>query len=459
MSSRLGIFGLSTMGKNLALNFLDHHINVSVYNRTAAVTANFIKENPRPEMVGFENLNDFIHSLEKPRIVLLLIKSEGVDAVLDELSQHLEIEDSVVDLGNSNFNASRARFDKFKNKFHFIDAGISGGEKGARFGASFLVGGDRFPERIFDLLSVVSAKAKGEPCICFIEGAGGGHFVKMIHNGIEYAVMQTLVEVIVLLKNLGYQNEQIINYLEELGRNYLQSFLLSICVDILKKDLETNILSQIVDEAGQKGTGRWSVETSMEWSVGVPGITNSVEARQLSSYFLKIRSLGSTINFHNGKVGECSLDLIEDSLRLSYLCFYDQAMRLMAEASTKLGYDINISGVLKSWRAGCILAADHLNELSQLTQDIKGDFLSHQPVMDFLAPNPDKMMVSLCSLVKLCLDSRSYCPVLCSVYNYLTGAFAKKPVGFYLIQAMRDYFGRHGVKLDGQEGLINFEWQ
>lgn len=460
MTNRVGIFGLSTMGKNLALNFVDKGVTVSVFNRTPSVTYSFLKENQHPNLVGFENLNDFISSLERPRIILLLIKSEAVEVVLNELSKLLDSEDYVVDLGNSYFLDSRDRNQRYINKFNFVDCGISGGEEGARHGPSLVLGGSNFPAQVFDVLKLVSARFGDEFCLGYFEGDGAGHFVKMIHNAIEYAVMQSLTEIITLLFNLKEEQAEIIQKLRELEHRGMSSYLLGICINILEYDLENRILHRIVDEAGQKGTGKWCSQVSLDWGVGVPSITCAVEARQLSIYFNSLRSSPGIKVFNNSVLKPPSVEILYDVLNLCYLCFYDQALRLIAHANRNLGYKIDVSLVFKVWRAGCILAASHLNQLSQMFHNSNySDLLSNMNLVERFSPSIQDKFRSLTHFVNCVSDSYSYAPVIFSVYNYLLGAFSNKRLGFSLIQAMRDFFGRHGVYLDGSGQLTNIEWK
>ncbi|MCS6894363.1 MAG: NAD(P)-binding domain-containing protein, partial [Deltaproteobacteria bacterium] len=328
MPSKVGIFGLSTMGKNLALNFSDNDVSVSVFNRTSSVTKEFVRSENRKNLVGFELVEDFINSLDKPRIVLLLVKSDAVDSVLGLLKKSLEFDDIVVDLGNSYFRDSKLRAKLFEGNFIFCDCGISGGEKGARHGASFMIGGSgEAPEKLKEVLAKVSAFKGDYSCVEIFEGAGAGHFVKMTHNAIEYAVMQMYAELYALFIRLRYSTEQVIEVFEKLRQKGLDSYLLSITIDILKYDLKNNILRRIVEEAGQKGTGRWTSQTALDWGIGVPTLSAAVEARNLSSYFSQFSQRLSTV-MTSGCNQSLDIDMLVDSIKLVYLTTYEQGVQL-----------------------------------------------------------------------------------------------------------------------------------
>ncbi|MCS6961164.1 MAG: NAD(P)-binding domain-containing protein [Deltaproteobacteria bacterium] len=455
MASKLGIYGLSTMGKNLALNFVDKNTPISVFNRTSGVTYEFVRTVNSSNLIGFELLQDFLDSLEYPRVIFLLIKSEAVHKVLEEMAPLLSPDDIVVDLGNSFYRESRQLSQKYRDKFNFIDCGISGGEEGARYGASFMLGGTERSLHVKNILERVAAKTKDYPCVELFEGSGAGHFVKMLHNAIEYAVMQFLGEIYACLKKFKLEDFEIAAVFESVSKTELNSYLLQITIDILNFSKENGILDQIEEKSGQKGTGKWAVQTALDYGLGVPNITCAVEARNLSHYFSEFQLRNSTMV---DKKIDCG-PLI-DLFYLFYIAIYDQAVQVLRKSREIELFNFKLNQPFKVWQAGSILASDHIHRLTVEELDSTDSFIrGPREIRDFFIYDFEKQMASLKNFIKIGLDAGCFMPCCMSVYNYLTGLTASFPLGFNLIQAQRDYFGRHGVLLKGQTNLTNIKWK
>ena len=375
--SDFGLIGLAVMGQNLVLNVESRGFQVSVYNRTVSTMEEFIAENPNKKLVGCESLEEFVDSLASPRKIQIMVKAGGpVDAVIDSLIPLLDKGDIIIDGGNSLYTDTERR-DKYCSEagMRFIGAGVSGGEEGALKGPSIMPGG---PESTWEVMKPIfesiSAKVDGEPCVVHIGEGGAGHFVKMVHNGIEYGDMQLICEAYNIFKAAGFSNEELADIFADWNDGDLESFLIEITANIFKqKDPETgqDIVDLIVDKAGQKGTGRWTVMGSVEQAVPFSTIAGSVEARILSSMRDQRKVASSVLqgpsnwDFNLEMSKEDLVKKVRNALYASKIVSYAQGLDLITKVGDDKGWNLNLGEIAKIWRGGCIIRARFLNHITE----------------------------------------------------------------------------------------------
>ncbi|WP_213357787.1 decarboxylating NADP(+)-dependent phosphogluconate dehydrogenase [Chlamydiifrater phoenicopteri] len=453
--SDIGLIGLAVMGKNLVLNMRDHGFSVSVYNRSQEKTQEFLQE---PEVLGstirgFYSLQDFISSLERPRKVLLMIKSgDPVDRTIDAMLPFLEKGDIIIDGGNSYFLDSERRYKYLQDKgILFVGAGISGGEEGARFGPSIMPGGDfrawKSIEPIF--LSIAAKSQDGKPCCSWIGSGGAGHYVKMVHNGIEYGDMQLISELYGLMRDyVGMSSEEIALTFSDWNKQELESFLVRITSEVLKAKNENNqpIIDSILDVAGQKGTGKWTALEALQMDVPLSLITGSVFSRYLSG--MKEERVEAHKLFQKSKVefSGSKKDFLQDCFQALYaskIISYSQGFSLLKQASMKFDWNLDLGEISLIWRGGCIIQSVFL-------QDIKDAFVSD--------PNLSSLVVAPFFVKALAFADKGWrrvvssavlagvsIPCLSEAIAYFDGYTTAKS-SINLIQGLRDYFGAHSYE-------------
>ncbi|RZK68846.1 MAG: NADP-dependent phosphogluconate dehydrogenase [Pedobacter sp.] len=370
----LGMIGLGTMGRNLLLNMADKGFKVTGYDKDQKMLKKLEEDGKAHDLKGFESLEDFLQSLELPRRIVLLVPAGPiVDSVINELVPLLDKDDMIIDSGNSHFTDTSRRAEELSDKgIHFFGMGISGGEEGARFGPSMMPGGDKTAyEAVKPILEAVSAKVNGDPCVAYIGPGASGHFVKMVHNGIEYAMMQILAETYDLLKNgLGYQNEQIYELFDKWNNGRLKSFLLEVTKDIFKvKDEKTGafLIDLIKDEAKSKGTGKWTTQVSVDLQLPIPTINEAVSTRDLSKFKALRVELSKALpheplNIEDKANFEVQL---EQALYFAMITSYAQGLHLLEQASKEFKYELNLKEISQIWRGGCIIRAELLEDIYQ----------------------------------------------------------------------------------------------
>ncbi|RZK17692.1 MAG: NADP-dependent phosphogluconate dehydrogenase, partial [Flavobacterium sp.] len=378
---KLGMIGLGTMGRNLLLNMADKGFSVTGYDKDHKMIAKLEEEGKNHNLKGFDNIENFIDSLATPRTLILLVPAGPiVDSVIAELKPLLSKGDIIIDSGNSHFTDTNRRVDELeKDGLHFFGMGISGGEEGARFGPSMMPGGDKQAYNVVkDVFDAIAAKVNNDPCVTYIGPGASGHFVKMVHNGIEYAIMELIAEVYGILKNgLGYSNDDIYKVFKKWNEGRLQSFLLEITAEIFVfKDGDTNIdlLDQIKDEARSKGTGKWTSEVSMELQLPIPTINEAVSNRDLSKFKQLRVSLEEGFGKKDTKI-DVTIDELEDAFYFSMISAYAQGMHLLVQASKEYQYDLKLQEIAKIWRGGCIIRAKFLEDIYQAYE--KNNNLEH----------------------------------------------------------------------------------
>ncbi|MBK0381576.1 NADP-dependent phosphogluconate dehydrogenase [Pedobacter sp. SD-b] len=461
----LGMIGLGTMGRNLLLNMADKGFNVTGYDKSEEQVALLKKEGLKTDTTGTANIKEFVNSLKTPRTIMMLVPAgKIVDAVIQELLPLLDEGDLIVDGGNSHYTDTDKRFLELqKKKIHFFGMGISGGEKGARFGPSMMPGGDKKAYKVMKpILEAVSAKVDGEPCVTYIGPGASGHFVKMVHNGIEYALMQMIAEAYELMKvGLAMPDKEIGAEFKKWNNGKLQSYLLEITSEIfnIKEDGDKDILlNYIKDEAKAKGTGKWTSQASMDLQSVTTCIDAAVAMRDLS----KQKDLRLAVDAVYKDATKIDIDKrevlkdLEDAASFTMKVIYTQGMELMQKASQEMGYDLNLADCAKIWRGGCIIRAAFLEEIYEAYQnnaDLE-NLLLDKKVSNQIKSTVNAARSIIIAAVKAGIGTTVFSSALSYFDNLKTGRMPSN-----LIQAQRDYFGAHTYERIDKEGIFHTQWQ
>ncbi|MCX8023804.1 MAG: NADP-dependent phosphogluconate dehydrogenase [Thermanaerothrix sp.] len=463
----IGVIGLGVMGHNLALNFERHGYWVALYNRTAEKTRNLIAAaQPDQRLIGTYSLEEFCAHLERPRRILLMLQAgKPVDDMIAALQTLLEPGDILIDGGNSYFQDTERRHEALKDTgILYVGMGISGGEEGALWGPSLMPGGPyQAWESLAPMLRDIAAKADdGEPCVDYIGPRGAGHYVKMVHNGIEYADMQLIAEIYDLLKRaLGLSAYQLADIFAEWNLGELQSYLIQITAEVLRKrDDETGLplVDMILDEAQQKGTGKWTSQNALDVGAAVPTISAAVDMRILSALkHERIQAshiLSGPVNVYQGDPANL-ITLARQALYASKIIAYAQGMGLLRQASFEYGYDLKLDRLAAIWRAGCIIRA-------RLLKDITTAYQSDPSLTNLLlAPAfRDTLMANhqaLREVIKIGIDLGVPMMGMSTALAYYD-AYRSERLPANLIQAQRDYFGAHTYRRIDREGIFHTKW-
>lgn len=459
----IGVVGMAVMGSNLALNMADHGYDVSVYNYTPDLTEQFLKERPHDQITGYFELKDFLASLKRPRKIMLMIMAGApVDSMLDQLLPLLDTGDIIIDGGNSYFGDTRRRYDRCKEDgIHFYGMGISGGETGARRGPAIMPGGNKetYPE-IQPIYEAIAAKAAdGKPCCTYIGEDGAGHYVKMVHNGIEYADMQLIAEAYLLLKHVGgYDNSAISKIFHEWNQGELKSFLIGIAADIFAEDDEAGgqVLDKIVDAAGQKGTGRWTSIESMKQGVDISMITAACNARVMSN--APGRAKAQDVIAKTALTAQSGPDFVEavrQSLYAAKIVAYAQGFSLYKSASETYDWHLDYGAIASIFRAGCIIQAEFLTKITEAYD--KNPELDNLLFDDFFLAKINANQGALRQIIGLAIANGLPIPAFSASLQYLD-AYSSPQVGANLIQALRDYFGAHTFQRVDKAGTFHHHW-
>lgn len=464
MKKNIGVIGMAVMGKNLALNIADHGYSVAIYNRTYEVTKNVLLENPSANLTGSETLEEFVNLLESPRKIILMVKAgKPVDAFLDLLYPLLDEGDIVADAGNSFFLDTIRREKAAKEKgINFFGMGVSGGEEGARFGPAIMPGGNKEAHAYLkDMLEAISAKAEGEACTTYIGSDGAGHYVKMVHNGIEYGDMELISEAYHLLKNVGgLNNKELADVFTEWNKGDLDSYLIEITSHIFKTkdDLsDADIIDVIKDNAGQKGTGIWTSKESMDLGIHTSVITSAVYARFISSLREeRIRAhaiLPSHIQTSNIDRNEF-IEKVRKALYLAKVVSYAQGFALLKEAAKQYNWDLDFEAIAKIFRGGCIIRARFLNRIAEAYT--KNPKLDNLLLDDYFLKIADDSLFALREVNAIAILNGVPAPAFSSAINYYD-AYRSDSLSTNLVQAQRDYFGAHTFERLDREGSYHYE--
>jgi len=462
----LGVMGLAVMGANLARNAARKGFGVALYNRHGNRTDKLMADHGHEgRFTPSKDVAGFVASLSKPRVLIIMVKAgKPVDDVVAELEPHLEEGDIVIDGGNSLFTDTDRRFAALKQKkLRFIGMGVSGGEEGALEGPSMMPGGERSAyDRIAPMVTKMAAQVEGTPCAAYIGLGGAGHYVKMVHNGIEYADMQLITEAYDLFKTVyGLDASAIADIFEGWKSSDLDSYLIDITTEVLKKrDAKTGgaLVDSIVDEAEQKGTGRWTAANALDLGVPLTAITEAVYARALSGR-RKLRGEAERLLPHKqpGRLdaSQADIDAIRDALYASKIVAYAQGFEQMTAASKDYGWDLKLGEVATIWRGGCIIRARFLNRITEAYGD--GHAIPNLILEDYFRDAVLKAEPAWRRVVALAVEHGVAIPAFSSSLSYFDGLRRSRgPAN--LLQGLRDYFGAHTYRRLDAEGSFHTRW-
>ncbi|MBW9157156.1 NADP-dependent phosphogluconate dehydrogenase [Clostridium tagluense] len=462
---QIGVIGLGVMGKNLALNIESRGFSVSVYNRNRIKTDALLIAEKQKKILGTYSIEEFVNSLETPRKILIMIKAgKPVDDAIEKIIPYISKGDILIDGGNSFFMDTIRRNKQLEALgFNFIGAGVSGGEEGALKGPSIMPGGQIDAYKMVEpIFTAIAAKVDGQPCCTYIGANGAGHYVKMVHNGIEYADMQLICEAYALLKGvIGLSNEQLHDIFMEWNSGELDSYLMEITSEIFaQKDNETGeyMVDIILDSAGQKGTGKWTSQSALDLAVPIPTITEAVFSRCISA-LKDERTLASNIlkgpdTVFEGDINEF-IESVRRALYASKICSYAQGFALMKAAAVEYNWELEYGKIAKIFRGGCIIRAQFLNKINDAYENdanIKNLMLDSYFV-DILNSYGKDLRYVVSTAVNLGIPVPGISSALMYYDNYRS---ANLPAN--LLQAQRDYFGAHTFERTDKEGIFHHEW-
>lgn len=465
-SYQFGLIGLAVMGENLVLNMERNGFSVAVFNRTAERTREFIARRASGKHIKpCYTLPELVESLEQPRKILLMVKAgDAVDAVLAQLTPLLEPGDLIIDGGNSFFKDTERRAKGLAGQgLNYLGTGISGGEEGALNGPSIMPGGQ--PEAYAlaaSILTAIAAKVDGEPCVTYIGPRGAGHFVKMVHNGIEYADMQLIAECYDVLRRIaGLTASELHDLFAQWNQGELQSYLIEITRDIFARiDEETGkpLVDLVLDEAQQKGTGKWTSQSALDLGAPTPTINAAVESRILSAYkqervAASLAIPDPNVRFEGDRAALC--EDVRQALYAAKICAYAQGMALLTAASREYDYGLRLGEIARIWRGGCIIRARFLNDITAAYQrDPELPNLFLDPFFkEAILARQDALRRVVQTAVRMGIP----CLALSTALAYYD-AYRTENLPANLIQAQRDYFGAHTYRRVDKEGVFHSEW-
>jgi 6-phosphogluconate dehydrogenase len=464
---QIGVIGMAVMGKNLALNIESRGYTVAIYNRTGSKTETVAKEHADKKLVPSYKIEDFVNSLEKPRRIIMMVKAgAGTDAVIAQLLPLLDKGDVLIDGGNTFFeDTMRRNAELDKSGINFIGMGVSGGELGALEGPSMMPGGQKEAyDLVAPILEQMAAKAEdGEPCVTYIGPNGAGHYVKMVHNGIEYGDMELIAESYNLLRNLvGLSVDEIAGIFNDWKQGELSSYLIDITADILtrKDDLGSGkpMVDLILDAAGNKGTGKWSSQSALELGVPQSVITESVYARYISAMKDERVAASKVLPKPVGKVDfdkDTVVEMIRKALYFSKLMSYAQGFEQMRVASEHYDWNLQYGELAKIWREGCIIRAKFLQNITDAFE--KQPDLSNLLLDDYFKDIARNYQEAVRDLVGLAVKAGVPVPGFSGAISYYD-SYRSEVLPANLIQAQRDYFGAHTYNRTDREGTYHYTW-
>ncbi|MEI7603696.1 MAG: NADP-dependent phosphogluconate dehydrogenase [bacterium] len=454
----IGLIGLGVMGQNLVLNISEKGYKVSVYNRTFEITEEFTKNNS--SITGFENIKDFVLSLKTPRKIMIMVKAgDAVDSVISELIKFIDKKDIIIDCGNSFYKDTDRRNDYLQSLgFRYIGLGVSGGEEGARNGASFMAGGEITAyNEIKDIIEKAAATDfYGTKCAGYFGLGGAGHFVKMVHNGIEYIDMQLLSEVYSIFQRSSKNNSQIADIFSNWNNNELSSYLVEISEKILRKkdDDGSDLVDHILDTVSQKGTGQWTSITSLENSIPAFAFSASVFSRVVSSSKDQRVKISSMYKTNKNSLSLPTLS-VEKAYLIAKILAYIQGLELIAKVSEEKLWNIDLSECIRVWQGGCIIRSVLLKKFNSILKDSKKltNLLENQDIAEIINTNINdlRQIASESILLNIPLPGMMSCLIYLDMYS-------SKQLPANLTAAQRDYFGAHGYKRNDKEGDFHTDW-
>ncbi|GIQ68299.1 NADP-dependent phosphogluconate dehydrogenase [Xylanibacillus composti] len=463
---QIGVVGLAVMGKNLALNLESKGFSVSVFNRSPEKTKELVAEAAGKNLVGTYSVEEFVQSLEVPRKILIMVKAGApTDQTIEQLIPHLDEGDILIDGGNAFFPDTQRRNKELEAKgFRFIGTGVSGGEEGALKGPSIMPGGQKSAyELVEPMLTAISAKVNGDPCCTYIGPDGAGHYVKMVHNGIEYGDMQLICEAYHLLSSVcGLSADELHEVFTEWNKGELDSYLIEITADIFsKKDPETGkpMVEVILDTAGQKGTGKWTSQSSLDLGVPLSIITESVFSRFISAMKEERTAASKILNGPAAKeLGvdkKAFIEMVRQALYASKICSYAQGFAQMRAASEEYNWNLDYGNIAMIFRGGCIIRA-------QFLQNIKDAYdrdanLANLLLDPYFKGVVDKYQDAWRKVVAIAVEQGIPVPAFASAIAYYD-SYRTERLPANLLQAQRDYFGAHTFNRVDKEGVFHHQW-
>lgn len=463
--AKIGLIGLAVMGENLALNIEEKGFPIAVFNRTVSKVDEFLHNNPGKQLVGCHSIEEFVTALERPRRIIVMVKAGSpVDQQLLLLRPHLEPGDIVVDGGNSWFLDTERRAKEYAEfNLNFVGMGVSGGEEGARHGPSIMPGGsDDAWAALAPILTKIAAQVDDGPCVAHIGPGGAGHYVKMIHNGIEYADMQLIAEAYDLLRRVGgLTAPELHQVFTEWNQGELQSYLIEITAEIFgRNDPETNqpLVEVILDAAGQKGTGKWTTQNSLDLGAAVPTITAAVEGRILSA--LKKERVAAEALLP-GPALPAGIDRnvliagVRSALYAAKICCYAQGMALLRHAGEEYNYSLDLAELARIWKGGCIIRARLLDRISQAYRRDPNlaNLMLDDEFREAIVSRQEAWREVIALAARSGIPTLGMSTALAYFDSYRT---ARLPAN--LIQAQRDFFGAHTYERVDREGVFHTEW-
>jgi 6-phosphogluconate dehydrogenase len=469
-SAQFGVIGLGVMGENLALNIEDHGYSVALWTHTEEKVQRFIeKSGARRRWIGTKTLEEFTAALAPPRCMLLMIKAgEPVDEMLDRLAPYLSPGDVVIDGGNSFFRDTQRREGALRDRrISFVGMGVSGGEEGARYGPSLMPGGARAAyDLLRPVLESIAAKTDSGPCVTYVGPDGAGHFTKMVHNGIEYGLMQAIAEAYDLLRRgLGLPAEAVAGIFAAWNRGPLESYLIDVAAQVLgARDPETGnpLVEMIVDQAGQKGTGKSTAQSALDLGVPIPTIAAAIDARILSS--MKDERVTASARLQSATSGPLAGDAremtaaIHDALRAATVCAYAQGMSLLRSASGEYGWNVDLREIARIWKGGCIIRArllDTFMHAFELAPDLP-NLLLDADVRPWLSEAESGWRRTVAAAVAAGIPVPAMSAALAYFDSYRSARLPQN-----LTQAQRDFFGAHTYqRVDRPDaGFVHTDWR
>ncbi|HHG89522.1 MAG TPA: NADP-dependent phosphogluconate dehydrogenase [Devosia sp.] len=461
--AEIGVFGLAVMGSNLALNIADHGYKVALSNRTSSKIDQMMES--AGELAGRfipnTGLGAFVRSIKKPRAIIIMVKAgKPVDLTIQALLEHMEEGDAIIEAGNANYRDSMRRFEELRARgIGFLGVGVSGGEEGARFGPSIMAGGSKDQwHNAEEILTAISAKFNGEPCAAYLGTSGAGHFVKTIHNGIEYADMQMIAEVFGVMRDgLGMTPAECAQVFKKWNEGPLNSYLIEITGLVLEAvDEKTGkpLVELILDKAGQKGTGRWSAIAAQELGVAATTIEGAVAARAISA--LKEERIAAQSVYGAPGAGEAKMSLgqLEQALLAGKIAAYAQGFAIMKKASEENGWELPLGTIARIWRAGCIIRSGFLDQMAKsYEKDHAVNLLVAPDFVEIMQASSD----ALRNVVAAGALGAFPLPCLSAALAYFDG-YRRAEGTANLIQGQRDFFGAHGFVLTDREGEQHGDW-
>ncbi len=461
----IGMVGLGVMGRNLALNIADHGFSVAGYDKDSGKVDKLAQEAGERKVTGAKSVEALIAALRSPRALIALVPAgRAVDSVIQDLLPHLEQGDLIIDGGNSHYvDTDRRAAELSKSGIHFFGMGISGGEAGARHGPSMMPGGDRQAyERVKPILEAAAAKVSGDPCVTYLGPRSAGHYVKMVHNGIEYAIMQLIAESYDIMKRgLGLGNDDLAQVFSEWRDAELHGYLIEITADIFQQpdDLKDGrLIDRILDAARQKGTGMWTAQSAMDLQVPTMTVDTAVAMRNLSADKDRRQAAAEALGSP-----ECRLEVeapefltqLKEAMYAAVIIAYAQGMSLLRVASEEMEYDLDLADVARIWRGGCIIRSD-------LLEPIRSAYGSQPDLVNLLLDKDLGGEVvrregDLRAVISAALGAGIPCPALMASLGYFD-ALRSVWLPANLIQAQRDYFGSHTYERIDRPGIFHTEW-